>query len=158
MSTDLKRFSKSNNADKEFNKFVSWLREGGAEFPDVAFQKYKENERGVHAKDNISRGELVIKIPRNLLIHNRLKCKYTDLIEETKLNVPTENLERITLYMLEHMSDKNSYFTPYFEILPKDLSHIPIFWSEEELENLEASHLIKDILQRQEILKKKRSA
>ena len=35
MSTDLKRFSKSNNADKEFNKFVSWLREGGAEFPDV---------------------------------------------------------------------------------------------------------------------------
>tara|TARA_B100001063_G_scaffold246986_1_gene289096 strand:- start:5732 stop:6952 length:1221 start_codon:yes stop_codon:yes gene_type:complete len=154
MSTDLKRFSKSNNADKEFNKFVSWLREGGAEFPDVAFQKYKENERGVHAKDNISRGELVIKIPRNLLIHNRLKCKYTDLIEETKLNVPTENLERITLYMLEHMSDKNSYFTPYFEILPKDLSHIPIFWSEEELENLEASHLIKDILQRQEILKK----
>ena len=43
MNTDLKRFSKSNNADKEFNKFVSWLREGGAEFPDVAFQKYKEN-------------------------------------------------------------------------------------------------------------------
>ena len=67
--------------------------------------------------------------------------------------MPTENLERITLFMLEHMSDKNSYFTPYFEILPKDLSHIPIFWSEEELENLEASHLIKDILQRQEILR-----
>ena len=65
MSTDLKRFSKSNNADKEFNKFVSWLRKGGAEFPDVAFQKYKENERGVHAKDNISRGELVIKFKKS---------------------------------------------------------------------------------------------
>ena len=66
----------TNKKDKELDIFESWLNENGAEFPDIYFQTYKKNERGVHTKHKLSSNKRLIKIPRKLLI-------YTDMGKNT---------------------------------------------------------------------------
>ena len=45
-------------------------------------------------------------------------------------------------------------FKPYYDILPKDLSNFPIFWSKEEERFLENSHLLEEIKTRKTVLTK----
>ena len=60
------------NRDTTMSNFLSWLNKKGAVFPDIYFQKYKNGERGVHAKISIPEQDEVIKIPRKLLIYSSM--------------------------------------------------------------------------------------
>ena len=57
---------------------------------------------------------------------------------------------KIVFYILETIVDKNNFFQPYYRILPKHYSHLPIFWDKCTLNLLENSKLLKKI----EIIKK----
>lgn len=46
----------------------------------------------------------------------------------------------------------NSFFHPYYEILPRTLSNMPIFWSPEELACLEGSYLLHQIADRNQAI------
>ena len=46
------------------------------------------------------------------------------------------------------MQSPNSFFRPYYDILPEDLSCMPIFWKREELEYLTGSYLLNQIDER----------
>jgi len=125
--------------------FFDWLKDGGAEFDDIFFQEYG-NERGVHSNKNIKKNSLVIKIPRKMIIHSNIPSKNSELME--KLDLPNKNIHKLVLFMLEDMESGESFFQPYYDILPDDLSHFPIFWTEDELLFLENSHFIDDIISR----------
>ena len=127
--------------------FFDWLKEGGSEFDDIFFEEY-DNERGVHSNKNIKKNSLVIKIPRKMIIHSNRPSKNSTLME--KLDIPNKNIHKLVLFMLEDMESGESFFQPYYDILPDDLSHFPIFWTEEELLFLENSHFIDDIINRRE--------
>ena len=125
--------------------FFDWLKGGGAEFDDIFFQEYG-NERGVHSNKNIKKNSLVIKIPRKMIIHSNRPSKNSELME--KLDLPNKNIHKLVLFMLEDMESGESFFQPYYDILPDDLSHFPIFWTEDEFLFLENSHFIDDIISR----------
>ena len=47
--------------------------------------------------------------------------------------------------MLVDKRDPNSFFKPYYDILPETLNNMPIFWNKEELKYLEGSYLLEQI-------------
>ena len=40
------------------------------------------------------------------------------------------------------IQNPRSKYKPYYDILPRDLSHLPLFWSDDELKWLEGSPII----------------
>lgn len=45
------------------------------------------------------------------------------------------------LFMLIDRQNPDSFFKPYYDILPPTLSNMPIFWTEEEIDYLRGSYL-----------------
>jgi len=131
-----------------YYNFFNWLRNGGAEFDDIYFKEYG-NERGVHSKKNIKKNSLVIKIPRKMIIHSNKPFKNKKLFEA--IDIPNKNIHKIVLFMLQDMQSGESFYQPYYDILPTNLSNFPIFWNEEEESLLENSHFIDDIINRRNI-------
>jgi histone-lysine N-methyltransferase SETD3 len=52
------------------------------------------------------------------------------------------------VFMLIDMKNPNSFFRPYYDILPTTLSNMPIFWDTNELKYLEGSYLLEQIEER----------
>ena len=52
------------------------------------------------------------------------------------------------IFMLIDRKNPKSFFQPYYNILPKTLSNMPIFWNENELKYLTGSHLLNQIEER----------
>ena len=113
----------ANKKDKTLDIFISWLNENGAEFPDIYFQTYKKNERGVHTKYRLSSNKTLIKIPRRLLIYTDMgrRSPWGQLVARQSEGISGLNLVYICLYMLQDMHGKNR-FKPYYDILPKKLN------------------------------------
>ena len=136
----------------ELTTMLEWLKENEAEFDDIYFKEYDDNERGVHSKKVIAKDKNVIKIPKKLIIHSEMPSKYGLLMEQYDIQTPKKKLDKLVLFMLEDMKNPNSFYKPYYDILPDNLSHLPIFWTDEEIENLENSHFVSHILNRQKLL------
>ena len=137
------------------DKFLTWLNKNGAVFPNIYFQKYKNHERGVHAKVSIPEHQTVIKIPRSILIYSGLgeKSPWGKKVSQDTTGISGLNLVYICLYIIQDMDHKNK-FGPYYKILPKKFDNFPIFWSPAEKKYLENSYLLTEIDIRKEILVK----
>ena len=48
------------------------------------------------------------------------------------------------------MTAKNSFFQPYYDILPQSLECMPVFWREDEIDYLRGSYLVNQIEERLE--------
>ena len=153
---------RSNN--KKIEKFVNWLNENGALFPDIYFKSMRNgprgrnehNKRGIRAKTKISANSEIISIPHKLII-------YTDMGGRTKWGQELKNnpqhrlhspsLINILIYMIQDMKSKPAVFMHYYDILPVNINNFPIFWNENDINYLEKSHLIEEIEQRKQQFK-----
>lgn len=153
------RGSKKKITDKNENFFIfkKWLENGGAKYPDLYFKKYSDSERGMHAKKTIRPNSEVMYIPLSLLITNDNKSRYSDSMGEDLENMSNASLIKIALFILDTIDDEDSFYQPYYNILPEDISHLPIFWQEHTLKLLESSDLIKDINARKNMLSREYS-
>lgn len=52
------------------------------------------------------------------------------------------------IFMLIDRLNPSSFFRPYYDILPRTLNNMPIFWTPEELQYLEGSYLLTQIEER----------
>jgi histone-lysine N-methyltransferase SETD3 len=145
---------KITDKNQDFFNFKKWLDEGGAKFPDLYFKKYSGSERGVHTKKSIQPNSEIIYIPHKLLITDELESKYSNSIGEELNNLPNSKLLKIALYILSTFDDEDNFYQPYYNILPFDISHLPIFWDQDMLDLLENSDFIQDIEARKRMLKR----
>jgi histone-lysine N-methyltransferase SETD3 len=58
----------------------------------------------------------------------------------------------LMLYMLQDRLNPNSFFKPYYDILPQTFSNMPIFWREDELQHLQGSYILTQIAERIEAI------
>lgn len=58
------------------------------------------------------------------------------------------------IFMLLDRKTPNSFFKPYYDILPASLHNMPIFWTPEELSWLEGSYVLLQIEERNQVIKK----
>lgn len=133
-----------------FDRFVSWLLKNNAKFPHLYFKCYSSDQRGVHCKEDIERNKRIMYIPQKCLITDeiarRTKTGGLLLTVEKRLSAPNHN--QIIVFMLQDMMKPTSFFKPYYDILPQDVSNFPVFWEEDELKHLEGSTLPTECKQR----------
>ena len=124
---------KITNKNRDFFLFKEWLNKGGAKYPDLYFKKYSDSERGMHTKKKISSNTDVMYIPLNLLITDDNSSKYSELMGIDLDNIINSSLIKIALYILDTINDNDNHYQPYYNILPDDISHLPIFWNDSTL-------------------------
>ena len=56
------------------------------------------------------------------------------------------------LFMLIDRKRPQSFFKPYYDILPATLSNMPIFWTPKELQYLKGSYMLEQIAERKEAI------
>ena len=136
--------------DDKYATFVKWLQDNNAIFPKLELRDYGNEVRGCHSVTNIEEEEVIIQIP--------LKCLITvEMGRDTPIGrkIINSNIELdapkhlfLMLFLLIDCKNPDSFFKPYYDILPQSLSNMPIFWTEDELGFLEGSYMIQQIKER----------
>ena len=142
---------------KSYPLYVNFLRElykYNAFFPKLEIHFYTDDYRGVLAKSNILKDEIIMTIPKDCLIslETALATSYGKKIGEfmyNELNSPKHCL--LTSFLL--YEEKNPKYKYYFDLLPKDYSNFPIFYTNKELECLKGSPFLPQILEKKEDMK-----
>jgi len=135
-------------------KFLKELYKYNSFFPKLEIHFYTDDYRGVLAKSNILKDEIIMTIPKDCLIslETVLETSYGKKIGEfmyNELNSPKHCL--LSSFLL--YEEKNPKYRYYFDLLPKDFSNFPIFYTNKELEYLKGSPFLSQILEKKEDMK-----
>ena len=65
---DVDNLPDDNPEKKKFQRLMAWLNKAGAETSKVQLRFYNNNYRGLHARSDIKKGEVIICVPRKQLI------------------------------------------------------------------------------------------
>lgn len=123
----------------------------------VGLEEGDESEmRGVHARSHIPPNTLVMSIPRRCLITVEMgqATPIGQAILNSDLDLDAPKHIFLMLYLLwdRKVNGSNSFFHPYYEVLPKTLRNMPIFWSVAELAELNGSYLQQQIADRNQAI------
>lgn len=117
-----------------FNKFVKWLTEGGAKFDKTKMRYYSADYRGVHASKRVKKNEILVMIPKNLIITLEM-AKAAPIgakMEKANLRLLSPKHSFLSSYVLQEFHNPESKWEPYLDMLPKSTKNFPIFFTEEE--------------------------
>ena len=134
--------------------FLKELYKYNSFFPKLKIHFYNDNYRGVVAKSNIYKNEIIMTIPKKCLItlETVLETKYGKKIYEfmyNELNSPKHCL--LSSFLLYEKN--NQKYKYYFDLLPNDFSNFPIFYTKKELEYLKGSPFLSQILEKKKDIK-----
>ena len=127
---------------KELYKFTSF-------FPKLEIHFFSDNYRGVIAKSDIKKYEIIMSIPKICLISMDIALSTTIGKEIGKFMYQELHSPRHSLFssflLSEEQSEKWKF---YFDLLPKDFSYFPIFYTDNELEYLRGSPFLSQIFEK----------
>ena len=152
-----KELNQKSKKYKSYPLYVKFLRElykYNSFFPKLEIHFYTDDYRGVLAKSNIIKDEIIMMIPKDCLIslETAFATEYGKKIGEfmyKELNSPKHCL--LTSFLL--YEEKNPKYKYYFDLLPRDFSNFPIFYTAKELEYLKGSPFFYQILEKKEDMK-----
>ena len=112
--------------------------------------------RGVHARTHIPADSICMIIPRKCLVTVEMgqATPLGQKILNSDLDLDAPKHIYLMIYILwdRKVNGANSFFHPYYEILPRTLKNMPIFWSRDELKLLEGSYLLAQIADRNDAI------
>ena len=112
--------------------------------------------RGVHARTHIPPNTVCAIIPRKCLITVEMgqatPLGQAILHSDLDLDAPKHIFLMVYILWDRKINGANSFFFPYYEILPRTLCNMPIFWPPEELELLEGSYMLEQIADRNDAI------
>ena len=135
-------------------KFLKELYRHNSFFPKLKIHFYTDDYRGVLAKTDIYKNEIIMTIPKCCLItlENALRTEYGKKIGKfmySDLNSPKHCL--LSSFLLyEAQNQKYKY---YFDLLPKFFNNFPVFYTKEELGYLKGSPFLNQILEKKKEMK-----
>ncbi|KAL4728843.1 Ribosomal lysine N-methyltransferase 4 [Fusarium chlamydosporum] len=142
----------STNFNGTSEKFLQWFKSlPGATFSDdikIVDLRDRNAGRGIIALKDIPADTTLFTIPRNGIINietSELPKKIPDVFDLDKPDeddVPgLDSWSSLILVMIyEYLQGENSQWKAYFDVLPSSFD-TPMFWSEDELDQLQASHM-----------------
>lgn len=150
-------------SSNKFERFEAWMKENGAccdyielrEYGDTAEEQKapgaKDDQvgRGVHARQAIPANTKCIVVPKKCLITSEMgkATPVGQLVEKSGITMHATSHNYIILFVLwdRQVNGENSFFQPYYDILPTDFSNMPTCWTEQELNMLEGSDMREQI-------------
>jgi len=138
---------------KPFKIFFKWLIEGGTEFPLLSLRFFSNIHRAINSKRTIQRDVDVLFVPFCQLMTTEiaLDSEVGKQIIDSGVQVRSRH-SYLASYLLQEKANSKSYWKPYIDILPATYDTIPLFFSEEQLAELEGSMAIGKIQDRHELL------
>merc|ERR1711964_914557 len=124
-----------------FARLNRWLATNGADLRKVYFDS---DQRILRVRRKIKAGEVILTVPPELFMSTTLARTDSKIIQllEKKMELGTHQL--ISIYMLEEMKnkkEKSTFWQPYIDVLPPRYDDIPIFWTDEEIAELQGDAL-----------------
>jgi hypothetical protein len=112
---------------------------------DGEYDDGSKEMRGVHATSYIPPHTVCVSIPKSCLITVEMgqatPIGRRVFIADLDLDAPKHIYLMIYLLWDMKTNGPNSFFRPYYEILPKRLRNVPIFWTDDELKYLDGSYM-----------------
>merc|ERR1711964_758023 len=124
-----------------FARLNRWLATNGADLRKVYFDS---DQRILRVRKKIKAGETILTVPPELFMSTTLARTDSKIVQllEKKMDLGTHQL--ISIYMLEEMKnkrEKTTFWQPYIDVLPPRYDDIPIFWTDEEIAELQGDAL-----------------
>eukprot|EP00742_Colponemidia_sp_Colp-10_P009493 GILJ01010354.1.p1 GENE.GILJ01010354.1~~GILJ01010354.1.p1 ORF type:complete len:607 (-),score=103.19 GILJ01010354.1:130-1950(-) len=147
-------FDNSDNA--RFIKLITWLREGGAYFPKLELRHYGENYRGVHSTAKIEEDEHVLRVPLSHIVTLEMakSSAIGQTIQDHRLPLLSPKHCFLSCLLLSERFNPDSFFKPYYDVLPSSYPTMPVFFSDDELSWLQGSPFLNSVLQKKEDIRK----
>lgn len=135
-----------------YSKYIFFLKELyklNSFFPKLEIHFFSDNYRGVIAKSDIKKYEIIMSIPKICLISMDIALSTSIGKEIGKFMYQELHSPRHSLFssflLSEAQSEKWKF---YFDLLPKDFSYFPIFYTDKELEYLRGSPFLSQIFEK----------
>lgn len=120
------------------DRFLSWLIENGAIISGkVCLAEIEGMGTGLLAVENIEAGHVLFTIPKTLLLSRHYSPSIKALVKNRQWN-------QLIWTIIVERRKKDSFFTPYFEMIPQDVNTARS-WSEEDKEWLRGTDIYEDI-------------
>ena len=131
-------------------QFLKWLADNGACLEGIGWPEPLEKSRGAVALDDIPTDKIMFSIPEKVMITTpRCKaCPELAIIYEKHETFFAVDEDRVLVLFIMHemLKGKESFWHPYFSILPQPESIIR--WSDAELMELQNGRLVSDARRR----------
>ena len=141
----------------KFDALTSWLLSNGAKFSKLDLvniecrngygKEQKDVFRGVRSNQDINQGEVIMQIPLKCLITVEMgkETPIGKIVSKNSIVSSIPSHIYIMLYILQDLKNKESFFKSYYDILPKDMTNMPLLWNEKDLLALRGSFLLNEI-------------
>ena len=126
----------------------AWMGDNGCDTSKVNTIFYTPEERGVQAACYINSGDTILLVPKPLLICGQIlgkepMCgKIFSLGLSKRLKKFEQSLFSVYLLQFKRGAYKDSFHSPYINILPREFYNFPCFFNEEELSYLEETEAV----------------
>lgn len=136
----LQGFDISDTDEQKMQRLLLWLEEHGATVPAVNVA-FGDDRRGVYSTRAISPGELVMHIPRKLIITTEIaKDSAVGKVIKTH-NANVSEYGYIAAFLLQ-LKREGGFWKPYVDVLPESFPDHPLFFTPSELEYLKGSYTL----------------
>jgi protein-histidine N-methyltransferase len=132
-----------------FERMLKWLRDGGSQFDKLKIRYYTADYRGVHAARDIKKGETILFVPKEQIITLEMafaspvgKLMYEKGLRQ-RLISPKHSF--LSCFIMQERRKPESIWQYYIDILPKNFTNFPIFFTEEEKKWLQGSPFLDQI-------------
>lgn len=133
LEKDMDKVTVVNRFDSEVQeRFVSWLKENGANLNGVQIAQFSGYDLGLKADDDIKIGDLLCSIPRELMLsHDKAKNSlFWELAVRDKILAEMSNV-CMAMYLLYEKFRPDSFWKPYIDMLPSSYNTIHYFTIDE---------------------------
>lgn len=132
--------------DEKINRFHEWLTTNGAKYPKIQWPASTSLGRGAIALEDIEPNEVMVEIPSTLMLSPLTAIRNPnigDILKEVRHTILSSNDDVILSIILMHemLKSEQSFFWPYFAILPDQVDSV-CSWEDSELNELQCSRMI----------------
>lgn len=125
-----------------------WLKGNGVDLSNVELRG-QGDKRGLETKTFIAKNQVILHIPISAVLHSQLA--QASVIGENisgKIKAPISDQSYLAAYILSERSTLDSPWRCYLNTLPFKFKHIPTFFDEEQLNQLQGSPVLERSLER----------
>jgi len=125
---------------------LKWGYENGIDSSNMKVVYYGPDFRGVHAARRIRKGDIIVSIPEGVLLTiDKIKNDFPLAKKVAECGIKTELLFGVcvAIAVLKSKNDPKSWYHPYADTFPEDVSSFPFFFTKEESEYLKGTQIEK---------------
>jgi hypothetical protein len=135
----------SSHAEADSN-LIKWCLEEGASVNGIEIKCFKGIGRALVAKEDVTRDQVLIKLPRSSVICSATAIEYNPVFASLK-QAQVEDDAIVTLFLMLEKANPNSKWKHYLNSLPSIIKSHPLYFSEEALAILEGTPLHDEVQQ-----------